>query len=70
MSRDKYIIIVRGNLSLPIKKNKAGYTAIKVVCGWAAAVMKHANLNIWAGTVTPKTLKKLMVTDYLTDRQT
>ena len=34
------------------KKNKAGYTATKVTCGWAGAVMKYANSSIWAGAVT------------------
>ena len=46
--------------------NKAGYTATEVACGWAGAVIKKANLSIWAGAVMkirPKTLKKLTATD-------
>ena len=37
------------------KKNKAGYTATEVACGWAGAVMKHADSSVWAGAVLQKT---------------
>ena len=37
------------------KNNKAVYTATKVACGWAGAVMKKANSSIWAGA--PKNAK-------------
>ena len=52
-------------------KNKAGYTATKVACGWAGAVMRKAYPSIWAGAVTqkpPVTPKKLSVTDLPTER--
>ena len=35
--------------------NKAGYTATEVACGWAGAVMNHADSSIWAGAVMQKT---------------
>ena len=34
-----------------VDKNKVGYTAAEVVCGWAGAVIKMANSSIWAGAV-------------------
>jgi len=36
-------------------KNKAVYTAAEVACGWAGAVKKHANSNLWAGAVKQNT---------------
>ena len=45
---------------------KAGYTATKVACGWARAVMKKVYPSIWAGAVTqkpPVTPKKHGCTD-------
>ena len=42
-------------------KNKAGYTATEVPCGWAGAVMKHANSSIWEREIMlrkPKNAKK------------
>ena len=42
-------------------KNKAGYTATEVPCGWAGAVMKHANSSIWEREIMlkkPKNEKK------------
>ena len=30
-------------------KHKVVYTAIKVTCGWAGAVIRKVNLSIWAG---------------------
>ena len=54
---------------------KAGFTATKVACGWAGAVMEHANSNIWAGAVMQKTPKNAVnaekgngVTDYPIDQ--
>ena len=35
--------------------NKAGNTATDVACGWAGAVIKKANLSVWAGAVVEKT---------------
>ena len=56
---------------------KAGFTASKVACGWAGAVMEHVNSNIWAGAVMQKTPKNAVnaekgnrVTDYPTDGPT
>ena len=39
------------------RNNKAEYTATDVACGWAGAMMKHANSYIWAGAIMQKTLK-------------
>ena len=46
-------------------KHKVLYTATKVTCGWAGAVIRMANPRIWAGAVTrkpPKKPKKLIRT--------
>ena len=47
----------------------------EVVCGWAGAVMKHANSSIWAGAVmkkTPQNAKHVKKAngDHLTDLPT
>ena len=37
------------SISVNLRKNKAGYIATKVECGWAGAVRKKSNSSIWAG---------------------
>ena len=54
-------------------RNKAGYTATEVACGWAGAVMKNAHPSIWVGAVTQKpsvTPKKLTRMDRRTNHPT
>ena len=59
-------------LNISIEFNKAGYTATKVVCGWAGAVLIKANSGIWAGSVMQKTPKmsKMSKTLRATNRST
>ena len=74
----EWLTELRGTRLKTCWRNKAGYTATEVVCGWAGAVMKKVNPSIWAGAVTqkppvtPKKLTKakcdLSVTDGRTDR--
>ena len=52
------------------KKNKAGYTATKVACGWARAVMKKSNSNIWPGMPENAKNAKKANGDRPTDRPT
>ena len=55
------------NVYINWKKNKAGYTATEVACGWAGAVSKHANSIIRSGAVlqqVPKNAKNVKKANY------
>ena len=55
------VYISNGHAIRIYKQKKARYTVTEVANGWAGAVIKKANLSIWAGAVmhkSPKNAKK------------